>query len=182
MNWKYYGFALCAAFSSSAALAQDREKSAVELFAAALKGNDVLQTKSGRDALVEKLGAYCSAIKNVAPTNSPTDDQWLEAEMAAGFERLTRAAESAEFARRRTSLFTAGCLNGVYGYKQGFETDALTYLTYEFTRFDQDAEYLAKQTGFDGVRYSLGALSVVTQSLAYAAWQSAGGGRVKQGG
>lgn len=116
--------------------------------------SDKFESRQSRDDLVKAAAGYCSALGRVMPNNSPSEDQWLMAEINGGGDRPSRASASPEWSRRQASNFVSDCKEfaAIY-WTRGLETKGLVGLALTFSRFGPEAEKAARENKIDAQVY-----------------------------
>jgi hypothetical protein len=67
-------------------------------------------TGPGRAKFVNVLATYCTEILNALPTNSPTEDEWILAELkTSDSAKIRRLVSSSEWSRRELKSIFEGC-------------------------------------------------------------------------
>lgn len=112
-----------------------------DLMSAALKE---MQVRENRTALVTSTRKYCDEVRRQFPTNSPSEETWLQTEMDGGTDRQLRAISSAEFGRAKAREFTVLCDAYVSGFEKGNgRKHNLVGIGHTFIRFSKDADSYA---------------------------------------
>lgn len=132
-----------------------------------------LATSNGRSALLSNAAEYCRDLDRAFPRNSPSEDEWLDREFAAGTDRTLRAMNSAEFSRRQAAILVSSCLLAATTYHEGQRQVGLSLMVYAFARFDGDAAIHAQRNSIAADEYGLSLMSVFVDGLAYAALKEA---------
>lgn len=130
-----------------------------------------LATQEGRSALARSVNQYCNELQQAYPTNSPSEETWLNNEIAGESNRSLKAFGSAEFGRRKAKVFLDECLrSSQWALKAPEKSIYFMVLTHAFIRFSGDAAYFAKLNGVDAEKSWLeGAPRAASEALAYAA-------------
>lgn len=104
-----------------------------------------LEAVDQREEIVASYGRYCGALKEVYPTNSPDENEWVFGEIAAGDKRALRALSSKEWGRVEASRFTTNCEMAVQLYlgDASARPQAVFVLIEAIANFAGDAEFHA---------------------------------------
>ena len=116
------------------------------------------ESPEARLKLVRAVESYCREIQRAFPTNSPSEDAWIESERAGSTDRLARLIQSPEWARMRTSQFTSGCLHYSRIYIKGSKEErilGLAGISAEMIRWSPNAKYFAELNNIDAKMYGL---------------------------
>ena len=130
-----------------------------------------LSTQAGRLALARSVNQYCSELQKAYPTNSPSEEQWLDREIAGGGDRAYKVISTAEFGRRRAKIFLNECMQSTeWAIKLPNKSIYFMVLTHAFAKYSGDAAYYAKMDGVDADTFALELVPrSATEALAYAA-------------
>jgi hypothetical protein len=84
---------------------------ATSLFAASVNPASEYGRANGRGKLIQKLSLYCHEIDLLLPTNTPSEDAWVEAENkpTANAEKLMRVISSVEYSRHELKAVFSHC-------------------------------------------------------------------------
>lgn len=130
-----------------------------------------LATLEGRLTLIKSVNLYCSELQKTYPTNSPSEEQWLDREIAGGGNRAFNVVSTAEFGRRTAKIFLDECLrSSEWAIKAPDKTIYYIVLAHSFIKYSGDAASYAKRNGVDADKFALEvAPRSATEALAYAA-------------
>jgi len=130
-----------------------------------------LSTQEGRLSLAGSVNQYCSELQKAYPTNSPSEEQWLDREIAGGGDRAYKVISTAEFGRRTAKIFLDECIrSSEWAIKFPDKTIYFIVLTHSFAKYSGDATLYAKRNDVDVEKFSLEfAPRMATEALAYAA-------------
>lgn len=130
-----------------------------------------LTTEEGRLTLITSVNQYCSELQKAYPTNSPSEEQWLDREITGGGSRAFNVISTAEFGRRSAKIFIDECLrSSEWAVKAPNKTIYFIVLAHAFIKYSGDAAVYAKRNGVDADKFALEvAPRSATEALAYAA-------------
>lgn len=131
---------------------------------------DNMAEAAKRLELVDAIGAYCQSLERAFPKNSPAENAWLQGEMGGEPDRMMRAVESPEAARRQAEAFVISCTSNARAYSAGGNRPkVLVALALTFNRFQYEAADAARKNNVDVDRYGFRSLRFVTTALLVAA-------------
>ena len=130
-----------------------------------------LATQAGRLSLARSVNQYCSELQKAYPTNSPSEEQWLDREIAGGGDRAYKVLSTSELGRRRAKIFLDECMqSSEWAIKSPDKSIYFMVLTHAFVKYSGDAAFYAKMDGVDAESFALEFVPrSATEALAYAA-------------
>ena len=167
MRWLQGGLLFALMLAAPALAAPSSQSDAVKALILASSDRDDFYSKEGRVALVSAIGDYCEALDAVVPRNRPSENEWLEGEIAAGGDRAMAALSSKEFGRRRMLEFTENCGVIARSYIGGHNQQLnLFNMLYFWARFVPGADQYGAVTSVSGYEWGFPFLNSVIEALA----------------
>jgi hypothetical protein len=108
----FAGMATCFALTSVQSIASTKELESA-IFKVITFGGEPYVALNTRKAYVSALLAYWNDFDSRVPRLSPSENDWIEQELGAQGERLTRAINSREYALFSLSLDVDNCLSSL---------------------------------------------------------------------
>jgi hypothetical protein len=142
----------------SAADAQTGSTATVKLLMADIAPTAEIGSPAERKELLTAIKAYCSELASAYPRNSPSEDQWLVAELAGDSNRITLALSSSAFGRRMAKQFVDGCQTWTTYLDKMDDMKGYVGLAHTFLIFSDGTDSYARKNNVDVDRFALKAI------------------------
>jgi hypothetical protein len=138
----------------------------------------------GRLTLVRLLADYCDAVLNTLPTNTPTEEAWVNAEgQTTDLQKVRRLTGSKEYARSRLKMIFLSCRDATRHLiqtqaragsgRRNYEMADLVGLAIDFND-SNGIETYARNAGLNSQTFGFDFLGAVRRSLLIAALKGLG--------
>ena len=166
-------------------LAQEKERPiARELIDSAFRSAD-FGSRADRIKFVNALSAYCKEFLTALPTNTPTEDAWVQSEMkTSDTEKINRLSRSAEYGRWQSKRTFQSCADttanilriqklALSDQNAHAEAGELLRLAFDLNE-DGDIRIYASRAGMNLEPWKLDLFSLVRRTLIVAALRAIG--------